>query len=437
MNKTRLAGALKFTLIIFLLFALSYFIFLWTGFGVLISSAGAFIFRFLLISFWMVGLTYNVLWSKASLSKLKTKLLFVLFFLASIPIVQSLDAFYNITHIYQMNKKPSNGWKGKVHAPHSRLGYKPVSNSTGIQTFSIGEGLPMKYDENGFRVPTSYNHDVNKNNRPRILFLGCSFTYGASCMAEETFPFLIEKKLNGYSINAGACSYGLSQMLLLAKELVPQYKPDYVVFQHSSWLVLRSLLGYIPAHRSMGIPAPFFDKENNIVYPLYESNIYNFPTEQYKTTQKSFSDYIGFLYETFPLYMEDVFKKSIVNVRQFFGLIPSPNKNNSAVERHVISEVNKICKENGSQMIILNLSWPTDKYKNTANFPLDEKENIPVAKADSLMYAQLAPGESYEKKYYHYRWSGKKMVMVDPHPNPVAEKIIADEVIRVINEIGK
>jgi hypothetical protein len=418
-------------------FSLTYFLLLWSRLAALNSSAALFIVRILIIIIWLAGITYKTLWYKSNTKKFKTILLFIFFIFISIPIVQSVDAVYNVTRIYQANKKPSNGWKGRVHEPDNRLGYKPIPNATGLQVLRIGDGIPMKYDENGFRVPLSYNHDVNKNNHPRILFLGCSFTYGASCLAEETFPFLVEKELNGYSINAGACSYGLSQMYLLAQTLIPKYKPDYVVFQHSSWLVLRSLLGYIPAYHSCGIPAPYFDKDNQIIFPLFQSHTFQFPTEHYKLTKKSFGDYLSFLRETFPLYMKDVYRKSIVDVKQFLHLIPKPSKNNEDVERYVIREVNKICKQNNSKMIILDLSWPTNKYKNKSNFLLDKSENLPVAKADSCMYANLGKGEKYEKKYYHYRMSGKDSVMVDPHPNPPAEKIIAAELIRVIDSLSK
>jgi hypothetical protein len=73
-----------------------------------------------------------------------------------------------------------------------------------------------------------------------VLALGCSFTYGAATNAENTYPYLVGQRLAGTTRNAGVSSYGLSQMMILAKRLVPAYKPDYLLVQYSPWLVDRS-----------------------------------------------------------------------------------------------------------------------------------------------------------------------------------------------------
>jgi hypothetical protein len=276
----------------------------------------------------------------------------------------------------------------------------------------------------------NYDHSQNINNKPRILFLGCSFTYGDACLAEETFPFLIEKELNGYTINAGVCSYGLSQMYLLAQKLIPEYKPDLVVFQHSSWLADRALDQYAPVYYGV-LPTPYFGKDNSVLPPLFSSHLFNYPADQFRDTKKSFSDYFSFLSISFPLYMKDDFSKCVKYVELLFHFIPKPNRDEKNAEQFAITRVHDICKKNNCRMILLNISSPGD---TKMYYMPDAKENIPVANADSALYANLG-NETYERKYGHYRMSGTDSVFVDPHPNAAAHKIIAHEIIRVINSI--
>ncbi len=55
---------------------------------------------------------------------------------------------------------------------------KPVPGAMGFHTFPIGDDIPMKYNEYGFRVPVSEPFGVDYSKGVDLLFLGCSFTYG-------------------------------------------------------------------------------------------------------------------------------------------------------------------------------------------------------------------------------------------------------------------
>ena len=51
---------------------------------------------------------------------------------------------------------------------------------------------------------------------------------------------VVAQGLGGTVLNAGKCAYGLSQMLILARRLIPRYRPDYVLVQFSPWQKLHS-----------------------------------------------------------------------------------------------------------------------------------------------------------------------------------------------------
>ena len=136
---------------------------------------------------------------------------------------------------YSFLKSDHLGFRGQVHRADPELGFAAVPGAQGFHVFPVGPPFPMRYDAEGFRIPASQAPDAVRR-RPLVLALGCSFTYGDGCRAEDVYPQLVAAELGGTALNAGKCAYGLSQMLLLARRLIPQYKPDYVLVQFSTWL---------------------------------------------------------------------------------------------------------------------------------------------------------------------------------------------------------
>ncbi|MCX6291696.1 MAG: hypothetical protein NT126_08025 [Bacteroidetes bacterium] len=425
-------NALVFTVIMAIIYALSYLGPAWIGLGRFNSSRTIGVIRVLLACTWLAGITYNILWHKHTIQKKRTYILFVFLFVCSLLVSWTIHASYILADVYKSIKQPSRGWRNNPHQFDSLLGFKPVPNANGFHTFPTGHDIPMHYDENGFRVPMSYDHSQNQDHHPRILFLGCSFTYGDANFAEETFPYLVEKELNGYTINAGVCSYGLSQMLELSQTLIPKYKPDVVIFQHSPWLVERALNQYGPVYFSV-LPTPYFDSQNHLVPPLFRSHIFDYPMDDFKQSKNGFRDYLRFMRITFPMYFEDDMRMWLIAFKKMFSLVPKPNQNEQATEQFVMHEVHEICKQNNCRLFTLALS--TTRLSR-ANYPPDKAEGIPEINADSCLYARLTPGETYEKKYFHYRMSGKDSVMVDTHPNETAQKIIAGEIVHVLKNTG-
>ena len=130
--------------------------------------------------------------NKRVLSK-KNKFFFyivmVLLPLAGFALTYISYAGYKAAPIYQNIKTNQRGWKGNVHVADSQLGFAPVPNSEGAHVFPTGPDIPMRFDKDGFRVPIKADESVQQ--RPLILALGCSFTYGDATYAKDTFPYLV------------------------------------------------------------------------------------------------------------------------------------------------------------------------------------------------------------------------------------------------------
>src|SRR5262249_38650613 len=129
---------------------------------------------------------------------------------------------------------------------------------------------------------------------PRILTLGCSFTFGDACPAEETFAFRLQSELAATVLNAGKCSYGMAQMVLLARDLIPRHKTHMVVVQYSPWLIDRSMACYLPSYYGV-MPGPYFyghDGRLEIASPVFAWVPNDF--SHYRETPKSPGEFVSF-----------------------------------------------------------------------------------------------------------------------------------------------
>ena len=125
----------------------------------------------------------------------------------------------------------------------------------------------VETDSLGFRTSEKCKQPSNK-----YLFLGCSFSFGAYADSDSTFSHLLSQEFDADYINAGVSAYGLAQMNILAEELIPKYKPDYVFVQYTPWLYDRAVSMYAPTYRNTIRPFPYvsrIDGAIQIIPPLF------------------------------------------------------------------------------------------------------------------------------------------------------------------------
>jgi tetratricopeptide (TPR) repeat protein len=373
---------------------------------------------------------------KLPLSRRKKILFFGVLFGILLPLVFSLLYFgsllSNTAQLYQFVKSNQYGWKGALHAYDPALGLAPIPNSQGAEIL-YGAEIPVRFDQNGFRVPADDTLPPSPP-RPLTLALGCSFTYGTKSLAEETYPYRVGRYMNGTSLNAGVTGYGLAQMLILARRLIPQYKPDYVLVQYSPWLVDRAQSPFFPTFYGR-VATPFFaDSPDGGLFlqpPLFVSNIFDLPTAEYRDTPPGVADYLSFLEHVgLPLFVYTDFNTAFYRAKIFTGLVPPPTGNREKVVEYVYGEIAKLCQENQARMLIVLLgSGP----------PLEGKElqalrgikYATIVDAQSALYELADENEEiYSRAYQH--WLGSPPVVVDHHPNAAAHEIIASEILRAM-----
>ena len=337
---------------------------------------------------------------------------------------------FRTNQFYKYVKSDQRGWSGKVHGVHKELGYAPIPNSRGSEIMPLGPDIPMRYDKDGFRIP--FEDKLNtKNIHPVVLALGCSFTYGAATHAENTFPYLVGTYLGGSTKNAGVSSYGLSQMVIMAKQLIPRHKPDYVLVQYSPWLVDRAVRPFSPSHFGK-FPNPYFVEENNedklvIKLPVFQTKILELPIDEYRKSQKGFSDFLSFLEDVgLPLFLHDDFNMTAYTLAKVLRLKERPTKNRWGVIQHAYGEIFRVSEQNGAKMIIVVLG------ENHHPVPVQKDllpKNAIVVDAHSALLNRLSTidKQSYQRQYSH--WRGDPPSLVDDHPNEHAHRIIAEMII--------
>lgn len=352
-----------------------------------------------------------------------------LFFLYSTNLVfRALEAYQ---YLMAENK---TGLEGVEYQADEILGFKSVPNAVVFETYITGHKIPIAYDNNGFRIPLSGVSKINESNKIDLLFLGCSFTFGAGCYAEETFPYIVSKETNLSYINAGISSYGLAHMLILAEKLIPKYKPDYVIVQYSPWLTTRSVNMFAPVN-FMSLPVPYFARRNNSIVlelPVYNSYFKYFDARRIKSLYKG--KFLEFLFK-------EAFVFSFYEIRSYlkteFLLITGqrlqPATNLREVEIYAFNKIETIAEKNGSTLIILNLG-DIEYSKNSHSLFTNKK--VYFAEADFFLneYLKRSPSKDYYLEFCHWKPSGKDSILIDYHPNSKAHQLIAKSIIKEINK---
>jgi hypothetical protein len=338
---------------------------------------------------------------------------------------------------YSYLKSDHLGFRGQVHRADPELGFAAVPGAQGFHVFPEGAPFPMRYDAEGFRIPASEVPDAPRR-RPLVLALGCSFTYGDGCRAEDVYPHLVAADLGGTALNAGKCAYGLSQMLLLARRLIPRYRPDYVLVQFSTWLPGRGTSGF--ARATFGrVPVPYLllreDGTAGVHPPVFGTRVFDLPFHEFDNKRRGAGEFARFFFTAgAPLFVHDDLNMAAYALRRGLGLLPDADqeraqKNREQLNRVVYAEIGRLAAESGATLVIVRLSHPLEQHWQRL------KELSPdalVVNAQAALDARVPSGQrdDYYRLFGH--WRGTPPRLLDNHPNPAAHRIIADEVVRAI-----
>ncbi len=352
--------------------------------------------------------------------------------LAALALVYGGFLFWRAFSAYHYLKSGRPGWQGQVFKADPALGFAPLGRSQAAQ---IGPGFktPVKFDAQGFRIAAGEDAD-RQFRRPLVLALGCSYTFGHGVPAEKTFSYLVAEHWNGSELNAGLPTYGLAQMILLAQKLIPQYRPEYVLVQYSTWLAGRGIWPMGISYPGK-LPSPYFTESAGklvVQPPLFRPKIFELPISQYRETPASFLDALSFLKNAgLPLLLHDDCHVAVMEAKLLSGTVPKPvpaERRQDVIET-VYGRIGELCAQNGSRMVVVILHDPEadDPYLKPPTLKGALMVNPDPALRQSL---KDQSADSYYRTYALV--VGAPPEQTDRHPNELANRIIADQIIRAI-----
>lgn len=335
--------------------------------------------------------------------------------------------------MYRYLKSQKLGWSAGILQADPELGLAHVPSGCGAQLLPIGPEVPVCADEHGFRVPAAAQGAGPEAAGPLIMAFGCSFTFGSSCAAEDTYPYVLARRLHGRAMNTAVCSHGLAQMLILARRWIPQLHPDLVVAQYSPWLVDRAVRPFAPTYFGR-LPVPYFtagpDGQVRLVPPAFQPAAFRVPAARYRHTPAGVRDFLSFLARVgFPLITHDDRGVAGFRWRSLRKRQPPPAADTDRVTAEVYREIAALCRAQGAQLFIVLLG--KDQLPVEAPPALREL-GVPIVDAQTALTAQLPePTEAAYNRLYAL-WRGEPPVVVDSHPNALAQARIAEALAAAI-----
>ena len=332
--------------------------------------------------------------------------------------------------VWRSSKYPVtyNAWTGDAYRADENYGHYPALTNLGYHSLQRRERVPVIFDENAFRVPYGTRESA-ESPAFRILFLGDSFTHGDFVLAEDTFAYLTARELQASALNAGGSGWGLSQMVLRAREAIPTMKPKIVVVQYSNWLPERSRQVYGPSYIGKDPTPYFYESEGRVKIqrPVFRSVILRL-----RISKHVGRGLLHFVWRVgIPLFLHDDFHVLVTSLKIHLGLLPSPLSSRQRAVDFAYGEIQSLCKANGAEMLILVLS---NVMSDRPRDRLDAFTGAVVDPAESLVRGLPEPTvKAWERDYYF--WRGDPPQIVDSHPNARMHARIAEVLVDTIRQL--
>ncbi len=125
--------------------------------------------------------------------------------------------------------------EGRFYATHPTLGYTHIPGRFTV-TLADGYSFVVTHLQNSLRATQPINAYSGAGEKPEIWIFGCSFTHGWSLNDEETYPWLLQQRLQDYQIvNFGVGGYGTINSLLQYRDALGLKRPKLAVLAYAGF----------------------------------------------------------------------------------------------------------------------------------------------------------------------------------------------------------
>lgn len=124
---------------------------------------------------------------------------------------------------------------GRLVTPQPILGYTYIPGRFTV-TLADGYSFVMTHLPNSLRVTQPLDDYSGASEKPEIWVFGCSYTHGWSLNDEETYPWLLQQRLQDYQIvNFGVGGYGTIHSLLQYRDALGLKRPKLAILAYAGF----------------------------------------------------------------------------------------------------------------------------------------------------------------------------------------------------------
>lgn len=263
---------------------------------------------------------------------------------------------------------------GKYFQEDSILGYKHRAGEYDI-TLKKEYGFSTHHDSNTLRL-TSQLAENTSILKPSIWIFGCSFTHGWSINDHETFPWILQSKLDDFTItNWGVSGYGTVHFYLQFKEaLKKRKKPNMIIINHADFHFERNSFSFqrrrnVSKWNFLGdLHQPYCTLDNNEKMHIQYAN-------------KEYNSWWLSKYSTLAYYFQI----------RYESYVDGKNKENEKIiTSMLLDKIISLAKENEIETIITNIGSDPEfiqKYAKKKTVPfVDISVDIKESKYNNLPY---------------------------------------------------
>lgn len=316
------------------------------------------------------------------------------------------------------------------------LDYKLQKNCVAFEKQRTVSPYKVITDENGYRYSGMERSSIKEN----IVFLGDSFTYGLSVDYKNSFPGIIENKIDNYNYyNLGVPSYGIQKYFYTLNEFSKNNKISKIflildltdVFDASQrWIQLDTI----------NTPVLISKKTTSEI-----SNWKKFKSSNFKGTMILIYNLRNLLREIKFLYKNNMglFKKNEVESSKYaFFTYKNPDskliqkkdiKKGIKVIEENFNKISDISKKNNSELYLVIYPWPETLEFGQALFNWENFAHDLCDKNNCKKLINLFDDFRSVKKRYK-NWQDLIYINEDVHLKKFGNQIIADRIIKEINE---
>ena len=297
------------------------------------------------------------------------------------------------------------------------LGWKGVSGGK-TQLITKNASVKLELNSQGYR---DIEHDKTAE-KPAVVFLGDSFTWGYEIEFEDMFVNLLREKLPQYEVfNLSHRGYGTDQELITFQnwkyngnvELVILMFFENDLYDNNQGMRYQKSKPYFVIKNEKlvlkGVPAPKVDEWNENI----KDENYTFPIQEKIKSIVLISHFLHDIYFRYKLYQ---YLKSIN-----WGY-PPEEVNDLSITYRLLEELNKSVLERGAQLVVFFI--PTKReIENIGNYTPYQHKLIEFCKNTGIVCIDLA--QDFKNRWHreNYRYEGG-------HWNPYGNRIAAESIYR-------